>query len=321
MGAVQAQDYAGAKWALGTRLNNLTDADLDNLVDSGKILRTHVLRPTWHFVLPQDIRWMLELTAPRIAASFQGYLQKLQLDKQVLKVSNRTIAKALQRGEHLTRKDLSLALEKAGVATNDLRLTFIILQAELDQLICNGARQGKQFTYALLESRAPAAKSLKKEEALAALANRYFSSRGPATVKDFTWWSGLSAADARTGFEAVQRNFTAERIDGQVYLFSPTTTKSRKKVVHLLPAYDEYTVAYKDRNLVIEPRFMSKSGNGIFNYNIMYDGLIVGSWKREIKSDKVVLSFNYFSAPNPTVGSAVLSAAKRYAKFIGKPLG
>lgn len=320
MGAVQAQDYAGAKWALGCRLKNGADEDLDTLVDKGQILRTHVLRPTWHFVLPEDIRWMLELTEPRITAFCLKYFKDFQLDKTVFKQSNRTIGKALQRGEHLTKKELGAALQKVGIATNDLRLTFIILRAELDQLVCNGARQGKQFTYALLESRAPKAKILKKDEALAALAKRYFTSRGPATLKDFTWWSGLAAGDARTAFELVQRDFDSDTIHGQLYLFSEPATTARKKSTHLLPAWDEYTVAYKDRSLVIDPAFVDKAGNGIFNYNIVSDGHVIGSWKRVIKKDKVMMDLNYFTTPSQAVTKAVLSAAKRYAKFVGKEL-
>ena len=204
LGAVQSQDYAGAKWALANRLKNPVEAEIEMALDKGDILRTHVLRPTWHFVLPEDIRWMIDLTEPRISALSAKYFRDLNLDKTVLKRSNKIIEKTLQSGRHLTRKELGEALEKVGIATNDLRLTYIIFRAELDQLICNGAKRGKQFTYALLDQRAPNAKRLQQDEALTELGFRYFNSRGPATTKDFTWWSGLSPIDSKRGIEIIK---------------------------------------------------------------------------------------------------------------------
>ncbi len=319
MGAVQAQDYAGAKWALGCRLKDASDAAIDEKIDKGEILRTHVLRPTWHFVLPEDIRWMITLTEPRITAFGAKYFRDLELDKKILNRSNRIITKALDGGDHLTKKEIGTLLEKNKIPTNDLRLTFIMIRAELDQLVCNGARRGKQFTYALLESRAPKALRLKKDEALTALARRYFLSRGPATLKDFTWWSGLSALDARTAVESVKSLFDQEEIAGQLYLYSSSATKSSGgSGAHLLPAWDEYTVAYKDRSLVIDPEFSDRAGHGIFNFNMLWKGQIIGAWKRTVKSDKVIVDLNYFNTPSQTVTKKISSAVNDYAKFLNK---
>jgi hypothetical protein len=321
LGAVQSQDYAGAKWALANRLKNPVDEEIEMAIDNGDILRTHVLRPTWHFVLPEDIRWMIELTEPRISALSAKYFRDLNLDKTVLKRSNKIIVKALQSGKHSTRKELGEALENAGIATNDLRLTYITFRAELDQVICSGARRGKQFTYALLDQRAPKAKRLQGDEALAELSLRYFRSRGPATMKDFSWWSGLSTIDSKRGIEIVKSQLDSSVVDGQTYFFSSFPAQLKKKsTFYMLPSYDEYTVAYKDRSLVIDPAFEDQAGHGIFNSNIVVNGQVSGSWRRELNGQKVLVEIQYFSPVSSAVHQTVCSIAKRYAQFFGKEL-
>jgi hypothetical protein len=186
LGAVQAQDYAAAKWAVGQRVQEATDVAIDRAFADGAILRTHVMRPTWHFVTPADIRWMLQLTAPRVNALNASYYRQRALDDDIFKRSNAILAKALQGGKQLTRTELASVLQQAGIATGDLlRLTYLMIRAELDGVLCSGARRGKQFTYALLDEQAPQAKSLERDEALAELTRRYFTSHGPATLQDF----------------------------------------------------------------------------------------------------------------------------------------
>ena len=195
--AVQAQDYAGAKWALGLRLHDAHDADLDRAFNAGSILRTHVMRPTWHFVTPIDIRWLLTLTAPRVHAANAHRYRELELDDATLKRSRKVLTKTLQGGQHLTREELGEALENAGIAeAKGQRLAYMVMAAELDGLICSGPRRGKQFTYALLEERVQPGATLTHDEALATFTRRYFTGHGPATVQDFAKWSGLTIADA-----------------------------------------------------------------------------------------------------------------------------
>ena len=204
LGAVQSQDYAGGKWALAQRLKNATtDAAIDKAFNDGKILRTHILRPTWHFVAPEDIRWMLALSAPRVHTA-NGFMYRQQgLDGTIIKKSYNVLEEALQGGNSLTRSELGSAFEKAGIkAAEGIRLGYFIMSAELDAIICSGPRRGRQFTYALLEERAPKVRAWKREEALAELTRRYFATRGPATLHDFTWWSGLTMAEAKKGIEA-----------------------------------------------------------------------------------------------------------------------
>jgi hypothetical protein len=194
LGAVQSQDYAGAKWAVAQRARGCSDRDVELACDRGDIVRTHVMRPTWHFVAPADARWMLELTAPRVHAANAYYYRKLELSPRTFERSNAALALALEGGKHLTRVELARALAGAGIRAEGVRLAYLLMRAELDALICNGSRRGKQFTYALFDERVPRAAPLARDEALAELTRRYFTSHGPATVQDFAWWSGLTVA-------------------------------------------------------------------------------------------------------------------------------
>lgn len=323
LGAVQSQDYAGGKWGLASRLIKITDEAIDRSFDAGSILRTHVLRPTWHFVLPEDIRWMVELTEPRISAFSAKYFSDVGLDKAVFKRSNRVIVKALEAGEFLTKKELESALEKARIDTTGLRSTHIIFRAELDRLICSGPRRGKQLTYALLDQRAPHARVLKKDEALSELAMRYFASRGPATVKDFGWWSGLSATDSRKAIDIIESHLQHEELEGETYYFTSTAIDAdarKKSKVHLLPAWDEYTVAYKDRSMVIDPRFESESKHGIFSPIVVVDGKIRGTWRREMKTNSVEVEARYFTDLNKSARDRVSATARLYARYLNQDL-
>jgi len=231
--AVQAQDYFGAKWALGLRLRDAHDADLDRAFNAGEILRTHMLRPTWHFVTPIDIRWLLALTAPRVNAANAAMYRKLELDNATLKRGYKAMTKALQSGQHLTREELSEALGKAGIAATGQRLAYIVMHAELDGLICSGPRRGKQFTYALLEERVPPVAPLKRAEALATLTQRYFASHGPAMAQDFAKWSGLTTADAKLGLDMVGTQLQRETLNGAEYWFSSSAMPiNTQRVIH-----------------------------------------------------------------------------------------
>jgi hypothetical protein len=204
LGAVQAQDYAAVKWAAGLRLGGAaTDAGIERAVDDGAVIRIHALRGTWQLVAPADVRWMLDLVAPRLIASYATRYRQLGLDAATFRHGDAVLAEALRGGAQLTRAELASAYEAAGISTTGQRLAHLLQRAELEALICGGARRGKQFTYTLLENRAPGSR-LERDEALAELALRYFRSRGPATLDDFKWWSGLAPADARAGLDAVK---------------------------------------------------------------------------------------------------------------------
>jgi len=324
MGAVQAQDFGMAKWAIGLRIPGLKDADVENAFNEGKILRTHVLRPTWHFVMPEDIRWMLAITAPHILRLLAYNDRRAGLSKDIFTKANDLLAKALQGGNQLTRDQLRATLEKEKIAVNDLGFTHIMIHAELDGIVCSGSRKGKQFTYALLDERAPHAKILSHEEALAALTKRYFTSRGPAGLQDFAWWSGLSMTNARKGIEMVMRGFKKEIINGKEYFFKSSPIKETPgQTVYLLPNYDEYTVAYKDRAILFDKNrspMVATRSNAIFNNTILMNGKVEGTWKRSIKNNSVLVETKPFLPFSTARQHAVTKAVKRYRAFVSKAL-
>lgn len=304
LGAVQAQDYGGAKWALALRMRNATHALVEEAFNEGRIIRTHLLRPTWHFVAPEDVRWLLELTAPQVnRRSGSGY-RMFELDAAVFKRSNKVLINALRGGKHLTRATLKAALNKSGIAAdNGVRLAHILLRAELDGVVCSGPRLGKQFTYALFEERVPPTKPLTREEALAKLTHRYFTSHGPATLQDFVWWSGLAVADAKHGIELVDRDLRKE----VTYWTSTETPKQTAHSAHLLPAFDEYFVAYKERPVIA----------GVNNWNllgptIIVNGKVTGTWKR----DSTPVNVDLLRAVNKSEQRAIAKATKRYLEFL-----
>ncbi len=324
MGAIQAQDYAMAKWAIGLRIPGSDDAIIEKAFNEGKILRTHVLRPTWHFVTPKDIRWMLDLTAPRILSLLKHNDRHLSLDKKVLKRTNDVLAKALEGGKQLTRDEVRSVFEKARIDTSGLRFIHLLEHAELDRVICSGPKKENQFTYVLFDEKIPA-KSMEHDEALAELTKRFFTSRGPATIYDFAWWSGLSVADAKKGIEIVKRKFKREVIDGKEYFFRvPSSFKNEiAQTTLLLPNYDEYVVSYKDRTEAIDKKHLaviSKERNAVFTNSILVDGKIAGTWRRVIKNNSVRIATRFFSNLNRTRQKLITNEAIQYSRFIGKSL-
>jgi DNA glycosylase AlkZ-like len=325
LGAVQAQDYAAAKWALALRLQDATDDDIERAFTEGAILRTHVMRPTWHFVAPEDIRWLLALTAPRVHAANSYQYRRLELDKSTIKRSNAAIARALRGGQQLTRTELASVLQKAGIDARNLRLGYLIIRAELDGVICSGARRGKQFTYALLDQRAPASKILDRDEALAELTRRYLTSHGPSTEEDFRWWSGLARADVRSGIELIKRQLASSVIDGTIYWSVPSAplAKNRSQSVHLLPNFDEYIVGYTDRSAIFDSFHTDKldaRANPLFQHTIVINGQIKGTWKRVFKKNQVAVELHPFAPLTKDERNAVVAAAQKYAKFLGLPV-
>lgn len=320
LGAVQAQDYPMAKWAVGARLPGITDEAVEKALDAGEIIRTHILRPTWHLVAAADLRWMLALTAPHIQRRMATYYRQLGISDEIRLKSNRTIAKILE-GRSLTREEIMSALKMAGIPTDELRSTHLMFNAELEGIVCNGPRRGKQHTYTLIDERVPVGKPLPREEALAELARRYFVSHGPATLQDYMWWSGLPVADARAGLELAKPGLVGEKIANREYWFaarSPDDPRSSGEL-HFLPAFDEFMVAYTDRGAALDPAFgkATITSNGIFKPIIVVGGQVIGLWKRTVKKDRVVIEPSFFN-PAETLNTAGTTAAlQRYGAFLG----
>jgi hypothetical protein len=323
--ASQAQDFAGAKWALALRTPGATDAEVEREFDSGRFLRTHVMRPTWHFVCPEDVRWLVALTAPRVNAVNAHRYRSLELDASTFRKANAALVKALRGGRQLTRDELRVVLSRAGIGALDgQRLAHLLMRAELDAVVCSGARRGRRFTYALLEERAPRARTLSREEALAELAGRYFGSRGPASVQDFAKWSGLAAADARAGLDAVAPGLERRRVEGRTLWSGGSAPRARGKpaAAHLISIYDEYISSYRDRSAMCDPDHARRLvGMGAaLGYLVLLDGRVAGTWKRAIATRSVEVEVTPFRRLTPDERRAVATAAGRFATFLGREL-
>ncbi|MGE0863262.1 MAG: winged helix DNA-binding domain-containing protein [Vicinamibacterales bacterium] len=325
LGAVQAQDFPAAKWALSMRVRGgLQDLDVENAFNSGAILRTHVLRPTWHFVAPADLRWLLKLSGPRVHAANAYYYRQAGLDAKVIDRSCAMLQRALARGRFLTRTELAVHLKRARVAADGLKLASIMMHAELEGVICSGPRHGKQFTYALVEGRVPLkGPVLDRERSLAELATRYFRSHGPATLRDFVWWSGLTVKDARAGVSAAGTALVESTIDGRMHWGPPDeiVPAVRGSIAFLLPNYDEYLIAYKDREPVLETgrsaNLVART-NGGFAHHLVIDGRLAGGWRRTLKGHAVTIEVAPYKPLTPAQKGAVATAADHYGEFLNQ---
>jgi len=314
MGCVQAQDYGMAKWAVGCRLQHSTAAAVEQDFNEGKILRTHVLRPTWHFICPEDIRWMLQLSAPRIRTFASPYHRQLNIDATLLRKSKKIITRALDQHKKLTRPQLAEILKKEKIDTTDTRLGHLLIDAELDALICSAGRMGKQFAYGLLDGQAPGSHQLTEEEAIIKLAGIYFPSRGPATAQDFAWWAGLTLTDARKGLEAHKQHLHSFSLNNNEYWFSGDASAISTPSTYLLPAFDEFTVAYKYRDDVLNPQFAAACFSGL-NAVVLHNYKIAGTWKRIEKGKNIHIETIPFQPSKPIPARALAAAAKKYVGF------
>lgn len=321
MGAIQAQDYLACLWAVALRVPGTTEAMAEKAIAQQKIVRSWCFRGTLHLVSPADIRWMLSLVSPRLQQKCGTYYRKLELDKNIFSRCHKILVKQLQDNRQLTREALKTALTAKGIATNDMRLNFILLHAALEQLICCGPRQGKSFTFVLLDEWVPAAKPLSEDEALAQLALRFFNSHGPASLADFANWSGLTIAAAKAGHSSIASRLSSALYNGTTY-WMPATAGLAKTPARplLLPGYDEYIVGYHDRSPTIAAHLPLKQiigSNGLFYPVILHQGRVAGTWKRELTKTSTRITPHLFSPLKP---AALEKAARAYGVFSGKPV-
>lgn len=249
MGAIQAQDYLGALWSLGMRLPATTESEVEKAVAEKTIIRTWPMRGTLHFVSPNDIRWMLKYLAVRVQSKVASVFRREGLDTKQFNKAMKLWEKALTGNKALTREEMYEALERCKVSTKGMRGLLMLGVAAQEGLICFGARQGKQQTLVLLDEWLPNKEvELSKEEAMRRLAEIYVRSHGPALAEDLAWWSGLSKTEATTAIKSLGSQVISEKCDNKTYWFFPeeSLTKS-KSICALLPTYDEFGIAYKDR--------------------------------------------------------------------------
>lgn len=323
MGAMQAQDFSMSKWAIGLRLPDKTEKNIQKSFDQGDILRTHLLRPTWHLVSSGDIRWMAGLTAPKIRASMRSRLRELGITDQVAKKGHHIIEQALLKTPCLSRDELINCLNQHGIPTHgDNRASHIFMLAELAGLICSGPLKGNKSTYALLSRRASASEPLIRNQALSMLALRYFRSHGPATLPDFIWWSGLGIKDAQAAVQMNGSKLTAITSGAKQYWLAanhiPTTRMP--PAAFLLPAFDEMIISYKDRSALLAADHHKKviSSNGLFRPVILVGGVAAGVWKGIAKKRDVVVEAALFQPLNKKQRSLIEEAAEKYGAFLEK---
>jgi len=324
MGALQSQDFPMSKWAVGMRLQDATERMIDSAFDEGTIIRMHLLRPTWHLVAAEDVCWMLALSRAHIQMAMRSRDKELELTNAVFSKSNAILESSLRDGNHLTRPELLVKLEDAGIATDKNRASHLLMHAESEGLICSGKSKANQYTYALLPERVPNTKKLLKEEALAELARRYFLSHGPATLRDFGWWSGLSASASRLGVEMVKNELATEILEGQQFWFSQSFVGVKREMasIYLLPSYDEFIISYSDRkaSLTHEDHQRAVSSNGLFRPVMIRHGKVTGIWKRELSKDKIRLATYCFQPETDELLQGIDLAIKAYGRFMQRPV-
>ena len=323
-GAMQAQEYEPAMWGIGLRMKgDPASADVERAVDDGRVVRTHVMRPTWHFVSRADVRWLLQLTAPRVHRAMSSYRRKLELDARLLGLCCTLFERALDGCRFLVRAELAERLARAKIPMTGVRLAMAVMYAELEGVICSGPRRDRKFTYANLGDRAPRAARFDRDEALAELFTRYLQSHGPATLKDFSWWSGLTMSDGKRALDIVRARHRDE--DGLAYwsLDDRRPRVARGSGALLLPIYDEYLVAYRDR--VVVPHTQTQitkvpGWNVTFQHAVVINGQVAGTWRIPRVDESIALDVTLGRRLSTRAKRAVIDAAKRYGRFRRMPI-
>ncbi len=323
LGAIQAQDYQSALWGIGLRAKEVTLQEVESAIAGRAIVRIWLLRGTLHFVAAADVHWMLKLLGPQIITSSAGRHRQLKLDEAAFMRSEELFVEALQRGQ-LTRDEMLKVLEKGGISPEGQRGYHILWQAALKGVICFGPQNGKKQTFVLLGQYLPKGKSMKQDEALSELARRYFSSRGPALLEDFAWWSGLKLSDAKIALEKASSLLTSETIEGKKYWMPQNAPENGKEsaTAFLLPAFDEYILGYSDRTIALDqPHFRKAvSNNGIFYPTVIIDGKVVGTWKRTFQKSNIAIMLSPFKTLTPAQRNSIVLTAKHYSRFMEIPV-
>jgi DNA glycosylase AlkZ-like len=322
MGAVQCQDLMAGQWAVALRTGGQSLAEIETAIARKAIVRTWPMRGTLHFVPPADIRWMLKYLAQRTVQRSLTRYRQLELDGQTFAKSSKILERTLGGGNQIGRKQAYDLLERNGVSCKGQRGIHILGRLAQDGLLCFGSRDGTTTTFVLLDEWVPPASIPPREVALAKLALKYFTSHGPASVNDFAWWSGLTLTEARKVFEEIRSGLVAERTDGTTYWLGHHSAVVRETVAktYLLPAFDEFVVAYKDRTAAIDSKNIKRMhpGGGTLNPTVVHKDKVVGTWGRTIKGNKMVVHVRLFRNPERHERVSIGNAATSYGSFLGK---
>lgn len=324
MGAVQAQDYPGSLWAIGLRMAKAIERQVEQAVADRSIVRTWPMRGTLHFAAASDVRWLLEHLTPRVrAAHARREEREYALDRAALRQSRRVVERILKDGRPLARPALYEAMERAGVRTEGQRGYHILWWLAQESVICLGPRDGRQPTFVLLDAWVSPSPRRPREDALAELARRYFTSHGPATIPDFAWWSGLTRTEATRAIAAVKEHLDGESHDGMMHWFSPASGPiPSTRTASLLPAWDEYTVAYRHRGAILRPEHAARQtrNENVLSPTLMIGGGIVGTWTRSLAGGTAQITLRPFGKLSEGDRTKLSRAAKRYGAFLQLPV-
>ncbi len=318
MGAMQAQDYLMSLWAIGLRTTGCTEADVEAAIEDGSIVRTWTMRRTIHFAAAEDVHWMMSLTKERIIKAYGKNMARLGLDEDHLVKARRVVVEALEKEGCLTRGALKERMEAAGVPVDKSRGVHLLWRIGQEAISCFGPRQGKEYTFVLLDDWVRNRRDLTREEAISEATRRYFTSHGPATAQDFAWWSGLRMKDVRAGIASA--DLVEDTIDGATYYTGPDHATAAEDGVYLLPSFDEYMISYKDRSAIIDPadiELVNRGLNGMFSPIVVIDGRIEGTWKRGLKANTVTVTPSAFADFTKKTAKGITSEAARFGAFLG----
>ncbi|MFN2246048.1 MAG: winged helix DNA-binding domain-containing protein [Candidatus Promineifilaceae bacterium] len=319
LGAIQGQDYNGAKWSLGLRVPGSSDAIIEQAIADQAIVRTWAMRGTLHFVAAEDLQWLLALLGPRIITTNGRRYKQLELDSGTLARADEILVAALADGRHLNRQELRPFLENAGISTAGQRMVYMLQHASLNGRICQETAPKNKPLFTLAPRQKEPQRLFDRPNALAELALRYFTTRGPAALDDFVWWSGLLVADARAGLEGAAPELVREKEGGKEYWLpkSPSPLPDSLPEIMLLPGFDEYLVSYRDRSAVIaDAHYPAWSRtNAMFSPTILLRGQVKGFWKREIKRGEVTVIPELFNDLTEDETAALEEAALEFTHW------
>lgn len=326
--AVQSQDYPGAAWAVAQRTAGATAAEIDAALDATELVRTHVLRPTWHLVAPEDLRWLQSLTGPRVRAGAASRYRQLEIDEALAGRARRVFERRLRDGRAATREELGRALVADGIAIDVARLTHLVMHAELEAVLCSGPLRGRRQTYALVEERLPPSRPRERDEALAELARRYVTGHGPAQLADLVWWSGLTVGDARRGLQAAGAAVRREDVGGRTFWLPAAGQASASHGtpapprMRLLPNFDELLVAFRDRSDGLDPALpaAARTPQVILSHVLVRDGRVVGRWRRREAGPATAIHLEPLVELDESERTGIRAAVAAFERFRGRPV-
>jgi hypothetical protein len=326
MTAMQAQDFHGAKWAIGLRAPGSTNRDVERAIESGRIVRSWPMRGTLHFVAPEDLSWILNLTAPRLLKAATTRHAALDLTRAVLERARKASQRALAGGIRLTRAEMYEVFRGVKISPDRDRGYQLLWALSQTKTLCFGPPAGASQTFVLYDEWIKKHHAFDRDEALGEFVLRYFRSHGPATLHDFALWSSLTLGDAKIGIAVARKSLAEIMIDETAYFLDPNAldaVEEKGDPIYALPGFDEYLLGYKDRSAAASTEHMKKilpAANGVFMSTIVSRGLVVGTWRRVIDGKRMVVTASPFSKLTAKAAAGFRNVMRAYGKFFALPI-